>query len=39
VPQKLPGEPTADDEPADTADKKPKPRAKAKKPGKRSRRK
>ena len=38
VPQKLPGEPTADDEPADTADKKPKPRAKAKKPGKRSRR-
>ncbi len=38
VPQKLPGEPTADDESADTADKKPKPRAKAKKPGKRSRR-
>jgi DNA topoisomerase-6 subunit B len=38
VPQKLPGEPTVDDESADTADKKPKPRAKAKKPGKRSRR-
>jgi len=38
VPQKLPGEPTADDESADTADKKPKPRTKAKKPGKRSRR-